>query len=52
VRCTLGENMCLTGYQIVNGAAITSINPATLRNPECLPFYADIGERLRVEGAV
>ena len=35
--------------QIINGAPIESVNPATLRNPECLAHYVDIGEGLRKE---
>lgn len=32
--------------KIINGAPLSSINPATLSNPECLTFYRDIGEIL------
>lgn len=39
------------GDQIVNGAPISSINPATLRNPECLVQYEAIGKELRAEAA-
>jgi len=35
--------------QIINGAPVGSINPATLKNPECLERYAVIGEQLRKE---
>jgi len=35
--------------QIVNGAPVSSVNPATLSNPECLLFYASLGEELRRE---
>jgi len=35
--------------QIINGAPVESINPATLKNPECLERYAVIGEQLRKE---
>lgn len=35
--------------QIINGASITSVNPATLRNPECLALYEEIGVTLRRE---
>jgi acetoacetyl-CoA synthetase len=35
--------------QLINGAPLSSVNPATLSNPECLQFYCDIGERLREE---
>lgn len=35
--------------QIINGAPLSSVNPATLTNPECLMFYRDVGEFLRRE---
>jgi acetoacetyl-CoA synthetase len=35
--------------QIINGASISSVNPATLRNAECLEEYVALGERLRSE---
>lgn len=35
--------------QIINGAQISSVNSATLRNPECLAQFASIGEMLRNE---
>ena len=38
-------------HQIINGAPISSVNPATLRNPECLSAYEEIGRRLRAEVA-
>ena len=34
--------------QIINGAPATSINPSTLRNPECLKLYERFAEELRV----
>ncbi|OBZ76479.1 Acetoacetyl-CoA synthetase [Grifola frondosa] len=37
--------------KIINGAPVSSVNPATLKNPECLSAYAAIGERLRAEVA-
>ena len=37
--------------QIINGAAVASVNPATLRNPECLVAYESIGKVLRAEVA-
>ena len=37
------------GHQIINGAPIASVNPATLRNPECLEEYETIGKVLRAE---
>ncbi|KAI0832453.1 acetoacyl-CoA synthetase [Trametes gibbosa] len=36
--------------KIVNGAPLSSVNPATLKNPECLDAYAKIGAQLRAEG--
>ena len=38
------------GVQIINGAPVSSVNPATLRNPECLAAYEKIGAALRTEG--
>ncbi|KAL0950016.1 hypothetical protein HGRIS_010024 [Hohenbuehelia grisea] len=35
--------------KIINGAAIASVNPATLRNPECLLEYTELGKALRAE---
>ena len=36
-------NGCLSlNCQIINGAPLSSVNPATLSNPECLSFYAEI----------
>ncbi|EIW61928.1 acetoacyl-CoA synthetase [Trametes versicolor FP-101664 SS1] len=37
--------------KIINGAPLSSVNPATLRNPECLAAYEAIGVRLRGEVA-
>ena len=37
--------------QIINGAPASSVNPATLRNPECLAEYVQIGATLRAEVA-
>ncbi|KAI9000978.1 acetoacyl-CoA synthetase [Trametes punicea] len=37
--------------KIINGAPLSSVNPATLRNPECLAAYEEIGARLRAEVA-
>jgi acetoacetyl-CoA synthetase len=36
-------------HQIINGAPLSSVNQATLTNPECLTLYADIGCTLRAE---
>jgi acetoacetyl-CoA synthetase len=35
--------------QIINGVPVSSVNAATLRNPDCLAEYAALGERLRAE---
>ncbi|KAI0375673.1 acetoacyl-CoA synthetase [Pilatotrama ljubarskyi] len=37
--------------KIINGAPLSSVNPATLRNPECLAAYEAIGAKLRAEVA-
>ncbi|KAH9899837.1 acetoacyl-CoA synthetase [Cubamyces lactineus] len=37
--------------KIINGAPLESVNPATLRNPECLAVYEEIGKKLRAEVA-
>ncbi len=33
--------------KIINGAPVSSVNPATLLNPQCLQSYVDIGIGLR-----
>lgn len=33
-------------YQLINGAAVSSLNPSTLRNPECLAAYVDLRETM------
>ncbi|TYJ52761.1 acetoacetate-CoA ligase [Cryptococcus floricola] len=38
--------------KVINGAPLSSINPSTLRNPECLQEYFKLGERLRDEEGV
>ncbi|WVN90148.1 acetoacetate-CoA ligase [Cryptococcus depauperatus CBS 7841] len=35
--------------KVLNGAPVSSINPSTLRNPECLKEYETIGKKLREE---
>ncbi|WWC90868.1 acetoacetate-CoA ligase [Kwoniella dendrophila CBS 6074] len=35
--------------KLINGAPISSINPATLRNPDCLEEYAKLGRKMRQE---
>jgi acetoacetyl-CoA synthetase len=33
--------------KVINGAPVSAINPATLRNPDCLHEYVVLGEELR-----
>ena len=35
--------------KVINGAPVSSINPATLRNPECLAEYVNLGAVMRRE---
>ena len=35
--------------RLINGSPLTSINLATLRNPECLDEFVKLGEQLRAE---
>ncbi|TFK55716.1 acetoacetyl-CoA synthetase [Heliocybe sulcata] len=44
-----GKRVEVPVKKIINGAAVSSINPATLRNPECLDEYVRLGEQLRGE---
>ncbi|KAF5388239.1 hypothetical protein D9615_000421 [Tricholomella constricta] len=44
-----GKRVEVLVKKIINGAALTSVNPATLSNPECLAFYAEVGAALRLE---
>ncbi|KAJ3505943.1 hypothetical protein NLJ89_g7142 [Agrocybe chaxingu] len=44
-----GKRVEVLVKKIINGAPLSSVNPATLSNPECLTFYHDIGEKLRAE---
>ncbi|KAF8974552.1 acetoacetyl-CoA synthetase [Flammula alnicola] len=44
-----GKRVEVLVKKIINGAPLSSVNPATLSNPECLVFYHDIGEVLRRE---
>ncbi|PPQ98508.1 hypothetical protein CVT24_003999 [Panaeolus cyanescens] len=46
-----GKRVEVLVKKIINGAPISSVNPATLSNPECLEFYAKIGNALRAEAA-
>jgi len=45
-----GKRVEVPVKKIINGAPVSSINPATLRNPECLDEYERLGRVLR--GAV
>ncbi|KJA30266.1 hypothetical protein HYPSUDRAFT_126374 [Hypholoma sublateritium FD-334 SS-4] len=44
-----GKRVEVLVKKIINGAPLSSVNPATLSNPECLEYYRDIGEVLRKE---
>lgn len=44
-----GKRVEVPVKKIINGAPISSVNPATLRNPECLKSYELIGKELRAE---
>ncbi|KAJ7498912.1 acetoacetyl-CoA synthetase [Mycena latifolia] len=44
-----GKRVEVLVKKIVNGAPLSIVNPSTLSNPECLPFYYDIGIKLRGE---
>ncbi|KAJ3828588.1 acetoacetyl-CoA synthetase [Lentinula raphanica] len=44
-----GKRVEVLVKKIVNGAPLSSINPATLLNPECLGFYVETGAELRKE---
>jgi len=46
-----GKRVEVPVKKIVNGAPMSSINPATLRNAECLVQYETIGKALRAEAA-
>jgi len=46
-----GKRVEVLVKKIINGALLSSINPATLSNPECLEFYRDVREALRQEVA-
>lgn len=35
--------------KVINGAPISSINPSTLQNSECLEEYAQLGKKMREE---
>jgi len=44
-----GKRVEVLVKKIINGAPLTIVNPATLSSPECLTFYSEVGERLRLE---
>ncbi|KDQ64516.1 hypothetical protein JAAARDRAFT_145328 [Jaapia argillacea MUCL 33604] len=44
-----GKRVEVPVKKIVNGAPVSSVNPATLRNPECLEEYLGIGQMLKRE---
>ncbi|TRM67569.1 hypothetical protein BD626DRAFT_479170 [Schizophyllum amplum] len=44
-----GKRVEVLVKKIINGAPVSSVNPATLANPECLDFYVEIGKELRAE---
>lgn len=44
-----GKRVEIPVKKIINGARISSVNSATLRNPECLAQFASVGEMLRKE---
>ncbi|KAF5389107.1 hypothetical protein D9757_004902 [Collybiopsis confluens] len=44
-----GKRIEVLVKKLINGAPLSSVNPATLLNPQCLKFYVDIGSKLRNE---
>ncbi|KII95198.1 hypothetical protein PLICRDRAFT_34037 [Plicaturopsis crispa FD-325 SS-3] len=44
-----GKRVEVPVKKIINGAPISSVNPATLRNPECLTAFSALGQALRGE---
>ncbi|PPQ94013.1 hypothetical protein CVT25_009861 [Psilocybe cyanescens] len=44
-----GKRVEVLVKKIINGAPLSSVNPATLSNPECLEFFQHIGQILRRE---
>jgi len=45
----LGQHLAVPVRKVINGAPVSSINSATLRNPECLAEYVRLGEEMRKE---
>lgn len=43
-----GKRVEVPVKKIINGAPVSSVNSATLQNPECLAEYSRLGEELRV----
>ncbi|KAH7343809.1 acetoacetate-CoA ligase [Rhizoctonia solani] len=46
-----GKRVEVPVKKIINGAPKSTINPATLRNPECLDEFVEYGQQLRAEVA-
>ncbi|CAE6455479.1 unnamed protein product [Rhizoctonia solani] len=44
-----GKRVEVPVKKIINGAPKSTINPATLRNPECLDEFVEYGQQLRAE---
>jgi len=44
-----GKRVEVLVKKLVNGAPLSSVNPATLSNPQCLDFYVEVGQALRKE---
>ncbi|KZT24492.1 acetoacetyl-CoA synthetase [Neolentinus lepideus HHB14362 ss-1] len=44
-----GKRVEVPVKKVINGASVSNINPATLRNAECLNEYVRIGEQLRAD---
>lgn len=38
--------------KVINGLPVDAINPATLRNPDCLHEYVELGDTMRKEEGV
>lgn len=44
-----GKKIEIPIRKVINGSSVTAINPATLRNPECLAEYVTLGQKMRKE---